>query len=369
VKYKDALNMILRSYPGPTDAMLIQKAKDRLRIQQLKAAVAKFDGWPFLRREAIIRSSGGYDTGTVAVTQDSTTVTLTDGTWPSDVVGWIFGLPLANTERYKVKTRSSDTVIVLERPYEGATGSGLSYTTYQMPLRLPVDYFMAESIACEAGGRTLGFANLGYVRGIWPKPVLMGEAKLVMLTEPTKSAAYETGTVTITKASATVTGSGTTFPTWCVDHFIRFSEETAWYKIKSRDSDTQLTLWRNYGGQNAAAGVSYQIDPPGCLQFEYLYPREDQFTFRLNYFCLPEELVNESDMLEGDEAYAHGICDLAAADVLAGLPSEQLERFGTEMRSRLKSGNDMLAARIAGQAEPDLTPAMQDIRYSNRVQH
>jgi hypothetical protein len=366
--YREALNLILRAYPGPTDAMLVQKAKDRFRTHQLRAAVMKHDGWAFLRREAIIRSNGGYNVGTIAVTQDSADVVLTGGTFPDPCAGWIIGPTASGTERYKIKSRTDDTNIVLERPYEGATAAALNYAMYEMPLRLPLDYYMAESMVAEAEGRQLGFANLGMMRGVFPKPVELGSAKVVGLSEPTKSAAYETGTVTITENSATVTGSGTVFPTWCVDHFVRFENETVWFKIKSRDSDTQVTLWRTYSGLHAGSGKSYQIDPPGCLQFDYLYPRDDQFTIKLAYYCVPEEPVNDTDVIEGGEPYARALCDLAAADMLTGLSTESLEHYRAEMMSMIKSGQGMLQAMIGGDPEPQQTPVMSDIRYSNRLQ-
>lgn len=61
-------------------------------------------------------------------------------------------------------------------------------------------------------------------------------------------------TVTVTNGSATVTGSGTTFPSYSANT-VKFALSVSgeWYGVSSRDSATQLTLDRNYLGDTASA--------------------------------------------------------------------------------------------------------------------
>lgn len=72
-------------------------------------------------------------------------------------------------------------------------------------------------------------------------------------------AVYTTGTVTVTNGSATVTGSGTTFPTMTASaRKFALTYQGPWYTILSRDSATQLTLDRNYV-EDTASGQSYVV--------------------------------------------------------------------------------------------------------------
>lgn len=73
----------------------------------------------------------------------------------------------------------------------------------------------------------------------------------------TLNAPYTTGTVTVTNGSATVTGSGTTFPSWAASGEFIGPDGVA-YTVASRDSNTQLTLDINYKG-TTASGRSYSL--------------------------------------------------------------------------------------------------------------
>jgi hypothetical protein len=67
-----------------------------------------------------------YATGTVALTNAGTTVTLTGGTWPADVVGRSFLLP-DDREQFIVATRTDDTHIVLDHARIGAAVTASAY--------------------------------------------------------------------------------------------------------------------------------------------------------------------------------------------------------------------------------------------------
>lgn len=78
---------------------------------------------------------------------------------------------------------------------------------------------------------------------------------------------YTTGTITATNASATVTGSGTTWATTTnaeVGEYIQLPD-TKWYKITNIASNTSLTIERTYQG-STLAGQSYVISPWGEVQ-------------------------------------------------------------------------------------------------------
>lgn len=81
------------------------------------------------------------------------------------------------------------------------------------------------------------------------------------------NANYSTGTLTATNASATITGSGTTWNTTTnaeVGEYIQLPD-SKWYKITAIASDTSLTIERTYQG-STLAGQSYVISPWGEVQ-------------------------------------------------------------------------------------------------------
>jgi len=79
----------------------------------------------------------------------------------------------------------------------------------------------------------------------WPKYHTLGEVKL--------NAAYATGTVAVTNASATVTLTGGTFPSWAALAALYVNGQS--YRISTRDSNTQLTLATTWNQATAAAAT------------------------------------------------------------------------------------------------------------------
>src|SRR3990167_9077369 len=80
-------------------------------------------------------TTADYTTGSVAVTQNSATVTGTDTTFTANMVGRWFQVTTntADSYWYRVTSYTSATVITLESVYEGASGSTLSYIVGESP--------------------------------------------------------------------------------------------------------------------------------------------------------------------------------------------------------------------------------------------
>lgn len=74
----------------------------------------------------------------------------------------------------------------------------------------------------------------------------------------TTVAPYETGTVTATNGSKTITGSGTTFTTAMVGRKIRVDSQQAYYRISAYVSATEVTLEAPYQG-TTTSGATYSI--------------------------------------------------------------------------------------------------------------
>lgn len=83
-------------------------------------------------------------------------------------------------------------------------------------------------------------------------PYLMEEEVLLLV------APYETGTITTTNASKTITGSSTTFTSAMVGRKIRIGSETQYYRVAAFVSTTEITLNVEYQG-TGASGATYSI--------------------------------------------------------------------------------------------------------------
>jgi hypothetical protein len=67
---------------------------------------------------------------------------------------------------------------------------------------------------------------------------------------------YDTGTLTLTNASTTVTGSGTTFPTWAASGKLKIGNKV--YRISSRTNGTTLVLATAWA-EDTESGTSYTL--------------------------------------------------------------------------------------------------------------
>ena len=69
---------------------------------------------------------------------------------------------------------------------------------------------------------------------------------------------YDTGTVTVTQDSTTLTGAGTTFAAAMVGRYFKVDDDDNYYEISAYVSTTELTLASAYTG-STSAGASYNI--------------------------------------------------------------------------------------------------------------
>ena len=117
---------------------------------QIKQAVnsalgmlGKINKWNWLIKRGRINPRAFSNSGTVAVTDDSTTVTLTGSTFPSWVAGTEF---IYDGVATKISTRDSDTQITLEFAFNGTSASGANYTIFQYKYDLPNDCLQIDHL-------------------------------------------------------------------------------------------------------------------------------------------------------------------------------------------------------------------------------
>lgn len=266
--------------------------------------------WRYVRKTGTLTAPADYITGTVAVTNASTTVTGTGTTFTSaNSNGFLLKLSGYN-EVYRV-TYVSATELTLDRAWVEATASGVSYTIYQDRIQLASDYDhmvlnMNKAVYYwKAGNRQFldyyppdefedmqtnvpGEPNAYTIKWISNDPYLfINPASTIAITLqydyiPTfaRLDEYTTGTITtLANGGTAVTGSGTDFDgyvsdTAVYDYYLRIDSDgtgskSKWYKIASAGSDTAITLSDAYAGTAISGGTSaYTITkistlPPG----------------------------------------------------------------------------------------------------------
>jgi hypothetical protein len=107
-------------------------------INDALAMIAKERRWPWFLTPGAISTKATYSTGTITCTLDSTSVTLSGGTFPT----WAASGELSvNGQWYTISTRNSGTTITLAQAYPHATGTfaANNWRVYQDAYTLPTD--------------------------------------------------------------------------------------------------------------------------------------------------------------------------------------------------------------------------------------
>ena len=102
--------------------------------------IQKRHAWSFLTRVADFYFPVQYTTGTVTLTQDSTTVTGSGTVWTTAMEGRAFRKNDNNTPVYTVKTVNSATSLELERNWAETSASGVGYRIWQAYQNTPEDF-------------------------------------------------------------------------------------------------------------------------------------------------------------------------------------------------------------------------------------
>ncbi len=124
---------ILRDIPANADLgdmfAIINDAQEEFQLSK---------PWNFYQKKSTITLITPYNTGTVTVTEDSTTVTGSGTTWTSAMTGRQIKFE-AQSAVYDV-TYVSTTELTLDRNYTEDTEAGKDYSIYQSIYDLPTDF-------------------------------------------------------------------------------------------------------------------------------------------------------------------------------------------------------------------------------------
>lgn len=251
--YQDAVEWLLdyfgRTTSSPRDMRLAKRA-----VENAYTALNQAHNWRYYRASYAIHTDASYKAGTIAYDHTGGTyerqVTLSGGVWPENAA---YGtLKLNEYGPYEISERISDTVITLREDQN--PGIDLAASTYyrwwRMPYPLPLDFSkMAEPLDETTGW---GLPGLRYIEPdvmfglsrwwglttvsqpgtytIYTSPrnglqhIFLGEPPAVRRSygfqyirrpRPLRVFEYSTGVATVTNASTSLEGTGTT---WTDDH-------------------------------------------------------------------------------------------------------------------------------------------------------
>ena len=298
----------LRDYLGAN----VNNEVQRVMVRSIQAGLRELINvrpWSYLYKRHRIQTNGAYSTGTVAydVTGGSVEreMLLTSGTWPT----WAGDGTIAiGNVTYEAFRRVSGTVLQMDSNVTSAAdiAAGTSYTLYQDTYVLPEDWVASDRNYAEVswGGMEYVQPNLWlqvtrYYRSssdtpryytflgdrrlpgrmamsIFPYPDSAKTIDAIYFRRPRRLTmeSYSTGTVTVSAASATVTGSGTVWTSAMEGSVIRLSNDATNLPtdlaganpygvertIKLVSSTTQLTVDESIS--TAFTAVKYQISDP-----------------------------------------------------------------------------------------------------------
>jgi len=223
--------------------------RDVLRrgLQQLLFRYAAAWPWPHYRARGTIATIDDYSTGTVDVTQGSTTVSAGDSapSFPAAAAGRKirFGSQQA---WYDILTRDSASQLTLVQAYQGATLDEGTYTIFQDEHRLapncqrPLDFIQLEDQVMMTVFTYLTFDQLFSDVGSLGDPIY-----LTVLGR--RDDRYTTGTIALTANSRALTGSGS--PAWTsVEGLgdgsrIAVEDTGEVFTVRSVDSATAITAY------------------------------------------------------------------------------------------------------------------------------
>ena len=253
--YHDVLDHLLDHFGGLEDGRNVKMAK-RAILSAYRQLPTVYN-WSYYYKRGRIASAAAYSTGTIEYDDTGGTyerqVTLTSGTWPS----WAArGILRIDSVDYEIHDRKSDTVITLS--VNSNPGSNVAaLTTYSLSrdaYPLPIDFQAADQLRnvnknwawpsyvspgewLSAHG-TRESSNDPRIYTIMADPDYYGTMAVFFYPPPSQAhafdfiyqrdpwplqvEAYTEGTVSVPQASATVTGTGTTFSSKMKGSVIQF---------------------------------------------------------------------------------------------------------------------------------------------------
>lgn len=269
--YKDLIDHITDYIGAGSDAATERFARRAALAAYREVATAK--RWSYLLRRGRISTVASYDTGTVTYVNSTRSLTLADGTWPT----WsAYGVVTISNITYEVASRSSGTVLLLSQtsnPGEDIS-TATDYTIYRDTYPLPADFVAAEEVLNLSHVFSLCYYHPSEwlsqqrlqsspatprIYTITGDPNYQGSMAIRMYPPPddeyqldfiyqarSRQLTFDeidTGTVTATSLSTTLTGSNTAWTSSMIGSVVRLSDDSV-HNPTGRDGAYPFTVER-----------------------------------------------------------------------------------------------------------------------------
>lgn len=270
-------------------------------LNQAQDEIEAFSDWSFTMTRDWIQTQAEHTTGTgtINVTNASTSISGTATAWTSAMTGRKFRI--TGDDEWYIFTYVSATTGTLDRAYEGTTSTTANYTIYQDIYRVRGDVNRLLLMRNLGESAALGYVSVYDLDRVLPTDKDPSQPKIVAIIGRDTST-YTTGTLSGSAGGTTLTGVSTAWTS--VDGLtkgikIRIGDYT--YTIKSVDTALQLTIYEPLE-TTVAAGTSYIINLNNIL-VKFSYPPDTSIGIPYRFFRVLPPLVNDWDESELPEKY------------------------------------------------------------------
>lgn len=259
----------------------------KLRINEAQDAIAFNENWEWRKRTFYLTTKHPHTTGTIAVTQGSKVVDGTGTAWPDTVRN---GYLLIDSNIYKVQQVVSSIQLKLVTPYDKDTATELSYQIIFPDEAL--NHELSSIVNVSRNGIPLSIKHKSRL-GLTPTSV--GTPQECALSDRSSEDWYNTGTVSVTNGSTSITGAGTNWTSEMEGMTFRVNEFAKNYTVKSVNSTTSITLKESYDGATGVAKL-YKINPVGTQILTFRGAPDDYYVIEVEGLISLPRLVNNNDI-------------------------------------------------------------------------
>lgn len=280
----------------------------KLRINEAQDVIF-FDGdWEWRKRTFFDTTKAPYETGTITITQNSRNVTGSSTVW---IDAYKLGYLMIKGKEYKIDSIVSNTSLQLVAPYDSETLSGQEYKLIFPDL--VINHQLSSIVDVKYQGIPLDIKHKGRLQY---DRITLQRPQEAALADRTLEDYYNTGTVTMTQGSTSITGSGTTWDDQMEGMTFRVNEFSKEYTVRTVNSATSITLREEYDG-DSGVGKSYKINPAGSQILTLRGSPDDYYTLEIEGLIKAPKLVNNNDisLIPNHMPLIHGAVWLAGADL------------------------------------------------------
>lgn len=254
-----------------------------------------------LKTSKIITLTAEYATGTVTIATSSGVSTVTgDGTaWTRDMIGRKLIIS-SDTIKYEIAGVASSTSLTLVETYINSADDTHTLSTASAYHIVKDTYLLPNNFAAMSGNqlrdlthrRDLDLAEELSFEDDWAYNVNIGTVQAAALKGISETAYYSTGTVSVTKDSASITGTAEWTAEMSGLPFRRDSDSTEY--VFTYVSATSGTLDRTYQGTTGTA--TYIIGFVGLFRLQFKQNPEKAAHIKIPYYKLLPKLLANNDV-------------------------------------------------------------------------